>query len=141
MTKGKDPRYEKARAEARADRDRKEAIWRFHDQVTELRSDRLFTPDEAQAVYDEALKVMTYPPGTKPDGDLARATDTEITRAEELIFKTRFDKEQAWIRAEQERAAWEVMHLGPSGDYVKLTGGRVVKKTEYDPEKHGPKEN
>jgi hypothetical protein len=114
MPRKHDPKYEKARAEARAGRDREEAVWRFRDQEARLRSDRLFTPEEAQAVYDEALKVMTYPPATTPDDDLARATDAEIAEAEELIFKARFDKEQAWIRKNQERAAQKIMN--PKGN-------------------------
>lgn len=110
MRKRTDEKYEKARAEARAARDREEAIWRFREQATGLRGDRLFTPDEAQAVYDEALKVMTYPAGARPDSDLARATDAEIVHAEELIFQARFEKEEAWIRAAQERAAQHIMN-------------------------------
>lgn len=105
-----DPKYEKHRKEAREYRSREEAIWRFREQETALRNDRLFTPDEVQAVYDEALKVMTYPPGAKADDDLERATTAEIEHAEDLIFTARLDKENAWIRARQERAAQQIMN-------------------------------
>lgn len=42
--------------------------------------------------------------------------------------------------AHAEREAWEAAHLGPDGDYLKLANGHVVKTSEYDADKHGPRE-
>jgi hypothetical protein len=110
VTKKKVDKYEKWRASVREYLEREQAVWRFREQVKGLRSDKLFTADEVQALYDRALKVMTYEPGATVDDDLERATTDEIQDAEDLIFQARFAKEQAWIRKAQARAAQHIMN-------------------------------